>query len=200
MAVRDLRIIIRNLRREPFPEPVRDDDPYDLICRIEEDLNQIEREFWDNIYKGGTGAAKNNNLSRYEEFRQRLYRLHVNSRTFQTLLRHKKIDMKMFNPVPDALTIYNIGRSRDQELRRQMRRFFNRASPFESDSKKKRIEFTYHFRAYDANARDLLFQLSLQREANGDMATNLFSLFHANSRHRIHMESVPIFRMRSWCC
>ncbi len=167
MAVRDLRIIIRNLRREPFPEPVRDDDPYDLICRIEEDLNQIEREFWDNIYKGGTGAAKNNNLSRYEEFRQRLYRLHVNSRTFQTLLRHKKIDMKMFNPVPDALTIYNIGRSRDQELRRQMRRFFNRASPFESDSKKKRIEFTYHFRAYDANARDLLFQLSLQREANG---------------------------------
>lgn len=147
MAVRDLRLIIRGLRTDPYPKPAQDDDPCDLICRIETDLNRIEREFWDNIYKGGTGAARNNNLSRYGEFRQRLYRLHVNSRTFHTLLSRNKIAIGKFNPVADALTIYNIGRSRDQDLRRQMRRYFNRSNPFVPGSKRKRIECLYHFRA-----------------------------------------------------
>ncbi len=153
MAVRDLRIIIRDLRQQPRPEPAGNENAGDLIRLIEEDLNLIEREFWDNIYKGGTGAAKSNNLSRYGEFRQRLYRLLVNSRTFHSLLRRNKTAVGTFNPVTDALTIYNIGRSRDQDLRRQMRRFFNRNNSFVPGSKRKRIECLYHFRAMDPSAK-----------------------------------------------
>lgn len=53
-----------------------------------------------------------------------------------------------------------------------MRRFFNRDNPLEPGSKKKRIEFVYHFRAYDANAKELLFNM-LERGYSGGNVVGL---------------------------
>lgn len=171
MAVCDLRKIILGLRTKPYPEPV-ENTFYAAICHIENDLNQIESEFWDTIYKGGSIAVSNKNLSRYSEFQRFLYCLQVDCRNFQTALRQKKIDSGEYNPVTDSIIIYNLGRSHDQELRRQMRRFFNRDNPLEPGSKKKRIEFVYHFRAYDANAKELLFNM-LERGYSGGNVVGL---------------------------
>lgn len=163
MAVRDLRKIILRLRTNPYPEPMEKiyaalnksvvlqeadkRDFYAVISHIEDDLDRIEREFWDTIYKGGDIAVSDKNLSRYGEFHRLLYCLHVDCRNFQAALRKKKIDPGEYNPATDSIIIYNLGRSRDQELRRQMRRFFNRNNPLIPGSKQKRIEFVYHFRA-----------------------------------------------------
>ena len=167
MAVRDLRKIIHGLRTRPYPEPIANNYKeldnsqvlqetdnkyfYAILRHIEDDLNQIEREFWDTIYKGGDTAVSNKNLSRYGDFQRLLYCLQVDCRNFQAMLRKKKIDSGEYNPVTDSIIIYNLGRSRDQELRRQMRRFFNRDNPLVPGSKKKRVELVYHFRAYDVN-------------------------------------------------
>lgn len=150
MAVRDLRKIILGLRTNPYPEPMKKiyaalnksvvlqeadkKNFHSAISHIEGDLDQIEREFWDTIYKGGDIAVSNKNLARYGDFHRLLYCLHVDCRNFQATLRRKKIDSGEYNPAADSITIYNLGRSRDQELRRQMRRFFNGT-------------FVYHFRA-----------------------------------------------------
>lgn len=173
MAVRDLRKIILGLRTNPYPEPMekiyaalnksvvlQEADKknfHTAISHIEGDLDQIEREFWDTIYKGGDITVSNKNFTRYGEFQRLLYCLHVDCRNFQATLRKKKIDSGEYNPVTDSIIIYNLGRSHDQELRRQMRRFFNRNNPLEPDSKRERVEFVYNFRAYDANAKELLF-------------------------------------------
>lgn len=145
MALRDLRIIFRKLKTQPCERETN--TPGDTIRLIENDLNRIEREFWDTIYKGEIGTTRGSGQSRYAEFRQRLYQLQVNSRNFLIALRRKKIAPGKFNPVTDALTIAAIGRNRDQDLRRQMRRFFNRENPFIPGSKRRRIECLYHFRA-----------------------------------------------------
>ena len=167
MTVSDLRKIIQGLRTRPYPELIENNYNelyksrvlqetdnkyfYAIISHIEDDLDRIEREFWDTIYKGGDIAVSNKNLSRYDDFQRLLYCLHVDCRNFQTALRKKKIDSGEYNPVTDSIIIYNLGRSRDQELRRHMRRFFNRDNPLVPGSKKKRVELVYHFRAYDVN-------------------------------------------------
>lgn len=167
MAVRDLRKIIHGLRTRPYPEPIANNYKeldnsqvlqetdnkyfYAILRHIEDDLNQIEREFWDTIYKGGDTAVSNKNLSRYGDFQRLLSCLQVDCRNFQAMLRKKKIDSGEYNPTTDGIIIYNLGRHRDQELRRQMRRFFNRNNLLELGSKKKRVELVYHFRAYDVN-------------------------------------------------
>ena len=167
MTVSDLRKIIQGLRTRPYPELIENNYKelyksrvlqetdnkyfYAIISHIEDDLDRIEREFWDTIYKGGDIAVSNKNLSRYDDFQRLLYCLHVDCRNFQTALRKKKIDSGEYNPVTDSIIIYNLGRSRDQELRRHMRRFFNRDNPLVPGSKKKRVELVYHFRAYDVN-------------------------------------------------
>lgn len=155
MAVRDVRKIIQGLQTNPYPE--KKDDFYSNICRIEDYLNQIERKFWDTIYKGEGIAVSNKNLSHYSEFQRLLYSLHQDCRKYQGMLRQKKIDLGEYNPVTDSIVIYDLGRGQDQVLCRQMRRFFNRGNPLEPGSKQKCIEFVYNFRAYDANAKELLF-------------------------------------------
>ena len=185
MAVRDLRKIIHGLRTRPYPEPIANNYEelnksqvlqetdnkyfYAILRHIEDDLNQIEREFWDTIYKSGDIAVSNKNLSRYSEFQRRLYCLHVDCRNLQAMLRKKKIDSGEYNPVTDSIIIYNLGRSRDQELRRQMRRFFNRGNPLEPGSKNKRIELVYHFRAYDAKAAEQEANAFVRRDLNGTL-------------------------------
>ncbi len=167
MAVRDLRKIIHGLRTRPYPEPIANNYEelnksqvlqetdnkyfYAILRHIEDDLNQIEREFWDTIYKGGDIAVSNKNLSRYSEFQRLLYCLHVDCRNLQSALLKKKIDSGEYNPATDGITIYDLGSGHDKELCRQMRRFFNRRNPLVPGSKIKRVELVYHFRAYDVN-------------------------------------------------
>lgn len=185
MTVRDLRKIILGLRTTPYPEPIKNNYEalnkssvvqetdnkyfYAIINHIEDDLDRIEREFWDTIYKGGDIAVSNKNLSRYGDFQRLLYCFQVDCRNFQAMLRKKKIDSGEYNPVTDSIIIYNLGRSRDQELRRQMRRFFNRDNLLELGSKKKRVELVYHFRAYDAKAAEQEANAFVRRDLNGTL-------------------------------
>ncbi len=145
MTIRDLRKSFKGLRSAPYPK-MSGNAFYDAICHIEEDLNRVESSFWDTVYKGGTI------FSRYGELRQLLFCLYTDCRKFQADLLRAKIVSQQFNPAVSAITLLSLGESHDQELRRWMRRFFNRQNPLLPGSNRKRLELVYHLRAISRDA------------------------------------------------